>query len=62
MIKESKVHKQILKLDPLVIAQEFTRIVRLLYTEFIIYIQMTVFLYLSDAWRVLLPLGLDGVH
>lgn len=27
MIKESKIHKQILKLDPLVIAQEFTRIV-----------------------------------
>ena len=31
MVKESKIHKQILKLDPLVIAQEFTRIVRLLY-------------------------------
>ena len=29
MIKESKMHKQILKLDPLVLAQEFTRIVRL---------------------------------
>ena len=31
IIKGSKIHKQILKLDPMVIAQEFTRIVRLLY-------------------------------
>ena len=33
MIKESKIHKQILKLDPLVIAQEFTRIVSLLHYQ-----------------------------
>ena len=34
MIKESKIHKQILELDPLVLAQEFTRIVRLhIYTH-----------------------------
>ena len=43
MIKESKIHKQILKLDPLVIAQEFTRIVSSLLskTEDTVYVVYT---------------------
>ncbi|XP_065908708.1 rap guanine nucleotide exchange factor 2-like isoform X1 [Dysidea avara] len=44
MIKESKIHKQILKLDPQVIAQEFTRIDSLVFCD----IDATE--YLDDLW------------